>query len=191
MLACGDGAAAREAAGELEMHARTLGTPFVRAAAAHAQGAVALAEGDAAAALAACRTAMILWRELDVPYEAARAQVVIARACRALGDKDSADLEVEAACRTFEQLGARLDLAELRPPVETARRRADGLTARELQVLRLVATGLTNRRIGTELRLSEKTVARHVANIFLKLDVSSRAAATAYAFEHGLISPPT
>lgn len=190
MLACGDGAAARDAAGELDMHARTLGTPFVRAAAAHAQGAVALAEGDAAAALASCRTALMLWRELDVPYEAARAQVVIARACRALGDKDSADLELEAACRTFEQLGARLDLAGLRPPLDT-RRRADGLTARELQVLRLVATGLTNRRIGAELRLSEKTVARHVANIFLKLDVSSRAAATAYAFEHGLTSPPT
>jgi DNA-binding CsgD family transcriptional regulator len=190
MLACGDLAAARDAAGELDTHARTLGTPFVRAAAAHAQAAVALAEGDATAALASCRTALTLWCELEVPYEAARAQVLIAQACRALGDKDSADLELEAACRTFEQLGARLDLACLRPSVEPARRPA-GLTARELQVLRLVATGRTNRSIGEALQLSEKTVARHVANIFLKLDVSSRAAATAYAFEHGLISPST
>jgi DNA-binding CsgD family transcriptional regulator/tetratricopeptide (TPR) repeat protein len=190
MLACGDVVAARDAAGELDMHARTLRTPFVRAVAAHAQGAVALADADAKVALASCRTALTLWRELDVPYEAARAQVLIAQACRALGDKDSADFELEAACRTFEQLGARVDLACLRPSVENAPRTA-GLTARELQVLRLVATGRTNRGVGEALQLSEKTVARHVANIFLKLDVSSRAAATAYAFEHGLISPST
>jgi DNA-binding CsgD family transcriptional regulator len=190
MLAIGDVAAARDAATELDTHARTLGTPFVRAAAAHALGAVALAEGDPTAALVSCRTALTLWCELEVPYEAARAQVVIAQACRALGDKNSADLELEAACRTFEQLGAKLDLACLRPSAEIARRTA-GLTARELQVLRLVATGRTNRRIGDALQLSEKTVARHVANIFLKLHVSSRAAATAYAFEHGLIVPST
>jgi DNA-binding CsgD family transcriptional regulator/tetratricopeptide (TPR) repeat protein len=190
MLACGNVAAARDAASELDTHAHTLGTPFVRAAAAHALGAVALAEGDPTAALASCRTALTLWSGLEVPYEAARAQVVIAQACRALGDKDSADLELEAACRTFEQLGAKLDLACLRPSAEIAGRTA-GLTARELQVLRLVATGRTNRSIGDALRLSEKTVARHVANIFVKLDVSSRAAATAYAFEHGLIAPST
>jgi len=190
MLACGDLAAARDAASELDTHAHTLGTPFVRAAADHALGAVALAEGDPTAALASCRTALTLWSGLEVPYEAARAQVVIAQACRALGDKDSADLELEAACRTFEQLGAKLDLACLRPSAEIAGRTA-GLTARELQVLRLVATGRTNRSIGDALRLSEKTVARHVANIFVKLDVSSRAAATAYAFEHGLIAPST
>ena len=190
MLACGDLAAARAAASELDTHARTLGTPFVRAMAAHAQAAVALAEGDATAALASCRTALTLWCELEAPYQAARAQVLIAQACRALGDKDSADLELEAACRTFEQLGAKVDLACLRPSVTTPGRTA-GLTARELQVLRLVATGRTNRSIGDALKLSEKTVARHVANIFLKLDVSSRAAATAYAFEHGLISPST
>jgi len=191
MLACGDLGAARSAAGELDTYARTLGTPFLRAAAAHAQGAVALAEGDATAAVASCRAAVTLWCELEVPYEAARAQVLIAQACRVLGDKDSAELELEAACRTFDQLGAKLELAGLRPSVETTTPRAAGLTARELQVLRLVATGRTNRRIGDALHLSEKTVARHVANIFLKLDVSSRAAATAYAFEHGLIAPPT
>ena len=120
----------------------------------------------------------------------ARAQVLIAQACRALGDKDSAELELKAAWRTFEQLGAKFDLACLRRSVETAPRGA-GLTARELQVLQLVATGRTNRSIGDALQLSEKTVARHVANIFTKLDVSSRAGATAYAFEHRLISPST
>jgi DNA-binding CsgD family transcriptional regulator len=190
LLASGDVVAARDAASELDLHARTLRTPFLRAAAAHAHGAVALAAGDATAALASCRTAQTLWCDLEVPYEAARAQVLIAQACRALGDKDSADLELQAACRTFEQLGARLDLACLRPTVDPVRRTA-GLTARELQVLRLVATGRTNRSVGEALQLSEKTIARHVANIFLKLNVSSRAAATAYAFEHGLISSST
>ena len=144
----------------------------------------------ATAALASSRTALTLGCELEVPYEAARAHVLIAQACRALGDRDSADLELEAACRIFEQLGARLDLAGLRPPADT-QRRAAGLTAREVEVLRLVATGRTNRSIGAALQLSEKTVARHVANIFAKLDVSSRAAATAYAFEHGIVSPST
>jgi DNA-binding CsgD family transcriptional regulator len=189
MLACGDLAAAREAGSELDTHARTLRTPFVRAAAAHAHGAIALAAGDATTALASGRTALTLWCELEVPYEGARARVLIAQAYRALGDKDSADLELETACRTFEQLGAKLDLACLRPPETTGHNVQ--LTPRELQVLRLVATGRTNRSIGDALQLSEKTVARHVANICLKLDVSSRTAATAYAFEHGLISPST
>ena len=125
-----------------------------------------------------------------MPYEAARAQVLIARACRALHDSDSAGIELEAARRTFQQLGAPLELARLQV-TDVATDSAAGLTNRELQVLRLVATGRTNRAISEELGLSEKTVARHIANIFNKLDVSSRAAATAYAFEHHLIHPST
>jgi DNA-binding CsgD family transcriptional regulator len=190
MLACGDASAARRAAAELEALAKVVATPFARASAAQAIGAVCLAEGDPAAALSASRTAWELWHELDVPYETARAQVLIAQACRALHDNDSADLELESARRTFQQLGARLDLARLQAS-DLATGSASGLTGRELQVLRLVATGRTNRAISKELGLSEKTVARHIANIFNKLDVSSRAAATAYAFEHHLIQPTT
>jgi DNA-binding NarL/FixJ family response regulator len=150
---------------------------------------VLLAEGNASAALTELRTAWRLWRELEVPYEAARAQALIAAACRNLGDHDSATLELHAACCAFEQLEARTDLARVRP--SGSDRSAAGLTSRELQVLRLVATGRTNRAIAGELRLSEKTVARHISNIFNKLNVSSRAAATAYAFEHGLAGLPT
>jgi len=190
MLACDDLDAARRAADELEALAQVLATPFARATAAQANGAVCLAEGNPAAALSASRRAWTLWRELDVPYEAARAQVLIARACRALHDSDSAGIELEAARRTFQQLGAPLELARLQV-TDVATDSAAGLTNRELQVLRLVATGRTNRAISEELGLSEKTVARHIANIFNKLDVSSRAAATAYAFEHHLIHPST
>jgi len=190
LLACDDTAAARRAADELEELARTVATPFLRASAAQARGAVLLAERNATAALAACRTAWTLWRELDVPYEAARTQVLLARSCRALDDTDSAAIELDAACRTFRQLGATLDLARLESSAGTPRSDG-GLTARELQVLRLIATGRTNRAIAGELRLSEKTVARHISNIFNKLDVSSRAGATAYAFEHRLVERST
>ena len=134
--------------------------------------------------------AWTLWRALEVPYETARTQVLIARVCQMLDDNDSADIELDAASRTFQQLGARLDLARLDKcsgkPSSVA-----GLTSRELEVLRLVATGRTNRAIAEELGLSEKTVARHLSNIFNKLDVSSRAGATAYAFEHRLVAPST
>lgn len=190
MLACGDVAAARRAADELDAIAESFKTPFLQASAAQARGALLLAEGDPAAALVACRTLWTLWRELEVPYEAARAQVLIAQACRSLDDRDSADLELDNARRTFQQLGAKLDLERLRIPGVAARSHS-GLTARELEVLRLVATGRTNRAIADELQLSEKTVARHISNIFNKLDVNSRAAATAYAFEHDLIDSAT
>ncbi len=190
MLACGEVVAARRAADELDALARIFMTPFLRALAAQALGSVLFAEGNPAEALSACRTAWMLWRELEVPYEAARTQVVIARACRALDDKDSADLELVAACRIFEQLGASPDLARVKG-APSAHDRAGGLTTRELQVLRLITTGRTNRAIAFALGLSEKTVARHISNIFNKLNISSRAAATAYAFEHRLTEPST
>jgi len=187
-LACGDVTGARRAADELTTLAEELKTAFLRAIAAEANGAVLLAEGEPMKSLSVCRTAWNLWRELEVPYEAARTQVTISRACRALGDNDSADLELSAARRSFAQLGAKVDLA--RPAGPGPPRRESGLTARELEVLRLVATGQTNRAIADHLGLSEKTVARHLSNIFNKLDVSSRAAATAYAFTHQLTNRP-
>jgi DNA-binding NarL/FixJ family response regulator len=117
--------------------------------------------------------------------------VLIAQAHRALGDEDSASLELDAARRAFEQLGARPQLAQLEELSPRRPAKAGGLTSREVQVLRHLATGRTNRAIADRLGISEKTVARHVSNIFAKLGLSSRAAATAYAFRHGLLSPPT
>ncbi|HJU00816.1 MAG TPA: response regulator transcription factor, partial [Actinomycetes bacterium] len=134
------------------------------------------------------RRAWSLWQELDAPYEAARARVVVATACRALGDEDAARMELDAAREVFERLSAAPDLARVEALTGAARSRAgSGLTAREVEVLRLVATGRTNRVIAAELFLSEKTVARHLSNIFTKLGVSSRAAATAWAYRHELV----
>jgi DNA-binding NarL/FixJ family response regulator len=129
-----------------------------------------------------------VWRELEVPYEAARARVLLGLACRALGDYDTAALELEAARGVFAQLGAAPELAHVDSLIRRATSiDAHGLTPRELQVLRLVAAGETNKAIASNLVLSERTVDRHVSNIFAKLGVSSRAAATAYAYEHQLV----
>ena len=187
MIASGDLEAARSAADELATAAAQLGAPFLRALAGHAGGSVLLASGEARGALDALRSAWGLWRELDAPYEGARSRVLMGLACRAIGDTDSATLEFDAAHKTFTQLGAAPDMARL-----AALRRyepvgpAGGLSAREVEVIRLVASGKSNRAIAAQLFISEKTVARHVSNIFTKLGVSTRAAATAYAYEHGL-----
>jgi DNA-binding CsgD family transcriptional regulator len=187
-LAGGDLAAAGAAAEELDAAAGELDAPLLRAAATQAKGAVLLAEGDAMAALAALRGAWAAWRELEAPYEGARARVLIGLACRALGDQDSAAMELDAARWAFQQLGAALDLARLESLAgRDETRAAGGLTAREVEVLRLVATGRTNRAIAAELVLSERTVDRHLSNIFTKLGVPSRTAATAWAYEHGLV----
>jgi DNA-binding NarL/FixJ family response regulator len=150
---------------------------------AHADGAVALAEGDAPSALSRLRQAQRLWLELDAPYEVARARELIARACSELSDDEAAALELEAARELYGRLGAAPDLARVSP---TAGGR-HGLSERELEVLRLVASGKSNRAIATTLVISEHTVARHLQNIYGKLRVSSRAAATAFAFEHELV----
>ena len=188
MLAAGDLAAARLAAEELSRVASELPTPYPRALASHAAGAVLLAAGDARAARDATRRAWAAWQELEAPYEAARARVLLGLACRQLGDQDSAELEFDAARWMFHQLGAAPELARVEELLRGKSRAVDcGLTAREREVLDLLATGKSNRAISAELIISEKTVARHVSNIFTKLGVSSRAAATAYAYEHGLI----
>jgi DNA-binding CsgD family transcriptional regulator len=152
-----------------------------------ANGSVLLDEGDASGAMTACRAAWTRWCELDVPYEAARTRVLIGLACRALGDEDSADLDLQAARRTFDQLGATPDVARVDKLVNRPHGGPAGLTSRELEVLRLVAAGKTNRAIAHALSISEKTVARHLSNIFTKLDVPSRAAAAAHAFQHDLV----
>jgi DNA-binding CsgD family transcriptional regulator len=140
-------------------------------------------------ALDPLREAASLWRELGVPYELARVGVLIGLACRALADHDGAALEFEAARRVFEQLGARPDVVRLAALSGDASHKSTGLlTARETEVLGLLATGQTNRAIAQQLRISEKTVARHLSNIFNKLGVSTRSAATAYAYRHQLTS---
>lgn len=188
MLAANDLHAARVAADEVADIAVELDAPMTRAVAAQARGAVLLADGDARSSLPALRQAWMAWQEIEAPYEAACVRVLIALACRALGDADGAEMEFDAARWVFQQLGASSDLARVELLAHAAARGPAGtLSAREAQVLRLVAAGKTNRAIATELFISERTVERHVSNIFVKLDVSSRAAATAYAYEHQLV----
>ena len=188
MLGAGDVEEARGACRELEEIAAGYESDLLTAMTAQARGAVDLASGDAPAALVALRHASRVWRELEAPYEGARARVLVGLACRAVGDDDAAEMELDAARGVFSELGAAPDLARIQshspsaPPGD-----AHGLTQRELQVLRMVAAGETNKAIAAELVLSERTVDRHVSNIFAKLGVSSRAAATAFAYEHQLL----
>jgi DNA-binding NarL/FixJ family response regulator len=188
MLAGGEMPAARAAADELTAIAAGGHVPVLRGIAASARGAVLLAEGDAPAAVEALRSACREWEELEMPYETARARLLVGLAYRALGDMDGANLELEAARRVLRDLGATPDLIRLDALADKPSRRAShGLTARELEVLVLVARGRSNKEIAAELVISDRTVARHISNIFAKLGVSSRTAASAFAFEHDLV----
>jgi DNA-binding CsgD family transcriptional regulator len=188
LLAAGEVEAAADAAGELAEIAGGYDTPALRAAAGHTRGAVLLAEGDAQAAVVALRGAWQEWRQLEAPYEAARVRVLIGLACRALGDEEAAAMELDAARGVFARLGATPDLARLEALAgRDAAAKGHGLTPRELEVLRLLAAGKTNQAIATELVVASKTVDRHVTNLYTKLGVSSRAAATAYAYQHRLL----
>lgn len=184
MLAAGDTASARRACAELEELARDYDSAMLTALVAHAQAAVKLAEGDARGALAPIRRARETWHAIDAPYEIARTRLLSADACRVLGDEEAAALDAEAAREIFERLGATPDLERLGAQPTLG---AHGLSARELEVLRLVAAGKTNREIAAALVISEHTVARHLQNIFAKLRITSRVAATAFAFEHDLV----
>ncbi len=186
-LAAGDRPAADQAARELTDVAGRFATAALCAAADYARAAVLLDQSEPAGALVALRTAVNRWRDLDVPYETARTRVLIALACRQMDDQDTATLELDAAARTFAALGAGPDRARVGALATEQPAPSHGLTARELQVLRLVATGKTNHAIANELVLSEKTVERHLSNLFTKIGVSSRAAATAYAYQHQLV----
>ena len=191
-LSANDPDLAWRAAVELESMASDLGASYLRALADAACGAVLLARGDARAAIVRLRQAEAIWRELDAPYETARTRAFIGRACRELGDECGSELELEAAGSVFRRLGAAPDLERLERShrMEAPKAAAGGLTRRETEVLRLIAAGMTNRAIAGKLGISEKTVARHVSNILLRLGLSSRSAATAFAFKHALV-PPT
>ncbi len=186
MAAAGDHAAAAAGAEELARLADSNGSALPRALALTAAGTALCASGEAALAVAKLREASLAWHDLGMPYPEARARATLGHCYAALGDDDAAALEVEAARGTFERLGAQPDLAALPGHAPSS----GPLTARELDVVRLVAKGLTNRAVAQELVLSEKTVARHLANIYTKLGIASRAAATAYAYDHGLLARP-
>ena len=186
MLATGDVEEARSACLELEAIASDYESEMLRALHAQARGAVALAAGDAAGALVSLRQASQAWHELEAPYEAARARVLVGQACRVLGDEDAFALELDSARSAFQELGAVPDVASVDALAGLVGDK-HGLTARELEVLRLVASGKSNKEIANALVISEHTVARHVQNIFTKLGVPSRTAAGAYAFEHDLV----
>ena len=186
LLAAADVDAAAERATELAGIAESFGCRAVSARAAYAEATVALARGDGAGALPFLRRALVLWADLDAPYETARCRLGVARALRRLGDEASARGELETARRLFVDLGATTAAEEVAEELEPDRLPA-GLSAREAEVLRLVAAGRSNPEIAGALTLSEKTVARHLSNIFTKLGVGSRTAAAAYAFEHHLV----
>jgi DNA-binding CsgD family transcriptional regulator len=177
-LETGDVDGARVASDELRAIAAELGSAMLAAEAARSAGAVLLAAGGAPDALPELRRAFLAFRDLGAVHDAARTRLLMAEACNALGDHESAESEREVAQRAF---------AGFREAVGEAAALPDGLTAREVDVLRLLARGKTNRVIGEELFISEKTVASHVSHIFTKLGVGSRAAATAYAYDNGLV----
>jgi DNA-binding CsgD family transcriptional regulator len=186
MLAIGDIPAARASSDELSEIAVDFAAPMLSAVAAQAQGAVLLAEGDASTALASLRRAWLPFRELEAPYEAARTRELIGLTCRKMGDEESAAMELDAAAWVFRQLGAAPDLARVEALIRKTIPTVAGLTEREIEILRLVATGKTNREIAALLVISDHTVRRHLQNIFGKLGVTTRTAATAYAFQHNL-----
>jgi ATP/maltotriose-dependent transcriptional regulator MalT len=188
LLAAGDVEHARAAATELSTIASAIGASLLNAASAQATGAVLLAEGDVEDAATWLCQASEIWRDLEMPYEEGHTCLLMARVCERRGDQEGQRLDVEAARRLFEQLNAEFCLARIGEQPNRGRSEPAGsLSEREAQVLRLIASGKTNRHIAEELFISEKTVARHVSNIFDKLGVSNRSAATAWAYEHNLI----
>ena len=177
---------ARSAADELSEIAAEVDVPYLHALASHATGAVLLAEGDAQAALADLRKAHGSWSELNASYQAGRARELIGVACFELRDAGTAELEFASAREVYERLEAATDLARVGVRTGPQKAKATGvLSPREVEVLTSMASGNTNRTIAKELFISEKTVARHISNIFRKLEITSRGEAIAYAYRHG------
>ncbi len=188
LLESGDTRQAREAAEELNEIAADIDTPYLTAIATCAYGSVLLYEGEQDMALKQLRQSWSAWENLEIPYESARCRVLIARACLDQGDTETAKMELNAAKWVFQQLGAVPDIQRVDKQIGPDRPEfRHGLTPRQLEVLRHVAGGLSNREIAGKLYISERTVERHISDIFNKLNVSSRSAATSYAYEHRLL----
>ena len=186
LAARGDTADAADLAEELLDLGRRFGSSALLASGRYAAAVARVASAEPTRAVDEARQALELWAALSAPYEAARSRAVLGRALRMLGDERSATGELESALSELAVLDAEPDRREV-AALLTPGTRPGGLTAREVEVLRLVATGMGNTQIAERLTLSEKTVARHLSNIFTKLDVSSRTAAAAFAFEHRLV----
>ena len=179
---------AEAACRELESFAARFRRCVTDAMAAQARGALQLARGDAWGAVRALRRAWQEWERVPAPYGAARARELLGLACHALGDDEGGRLERAAARAAFERLGAFPDVSRIDASSrDSGAHRPHGLTLRELDILRLVAQGKTSKTIARELRLSVKTIDRHLSNIFTKLDVPSRAAAIAHAYRNKII----
>jgi ATP/maltotriose-dependent transcriptional regulator MalT len=188
LLEAGELEEARGACAELEQIAESFESDVLTAMAAQGRGDVELAAGDAQTALRSLRDAWNVWQRVEVPYAAARVRVLMGLACRVLGDEEGSRLEFNGARAVFRELGALPDIERIDLLLQgKSPTHAHRLTSRELQVLRLIASGKTNKAIAADLSLSERTIHRHVSNIFCKLDVATRAAATAYAYEHDLV----
>lgn len=188
MLATENVRSAEDAATELTKIANILGAPFLQAIADQSYGDVLLSNAKPGSALKKLYRARALLRNVSASYESARTQVLIGLACRKLGDEPTAEMEFATAREIFQLLGATPDLNKVESLIgNSTSKKVHGLTSRELQVLRLLTTGKTNKNIANELFISERTVDRHVSNILGKLNVPSRSAATAYAYEHDLI----
>jgi len=180
-IAAGDLSAAGDAFAELDEIAAAFALPSLGASVLSTQGRLELARGDAATACDTLQQAADRWQALEVPYEVATARTLLGQARRETGDERGAVASFTSATRLFGQIGASLPADGTRNPPPA------GLTDREVEVLRLVAAGMSNNDIANRLYLSVKTVSRHLSNIFTKIGVSSRAAATAFAFEHDLV----
>ena len=189
LTAVDDVAAARAASDELSRMREQTPAPALRAFAAHAAGSVYLAEGDVGAALNHLREAWMVWQELQAPYPAARVRVLLGEACQQSGDQVAAAFEFDAARQFFQRVSAQPDVDRVdRLRRQSGKTDVPSLSAREVQVIRLLATGKTNREIARQLSISERTVDRHVSNILLKLNLPTRSAATAYAYQHDLVT---
>lgn len=188
MLAASEIEAARVASEELAEIAAKFQSPFLRAMAIRSEGKLLLAGDEDRNALTKLREAWSLFNEIEAVYESACTRVLMGVACQNIGDRDSARMELDAAKWTFENLGAKYDLKKVNTLLQDSSSVGKhGMTPRELEVLRFLATGKTNKAIAEDLYISERTVDRHVSNILSKLNVPSRAAATAFAYEHDLI----
>jgi DNA-binding CsgD family transcriptional regulator len=186
-VAAGDLHDAAAAADELDRIAAAFESPALAAAALSARGRLQLAQGDSAAACTTLQDALHHWQQLEVPYEVATVRLLLGQACRNCGDEDGAGRSLERAAAIFDKLGAALDARQTRD-LTSSSPRPGGLTAREAEVLSLVASGRTNRDIAGDLYLSERTVARHLSNIFTKIGVTSRTGAAAFAYENDLVA---
>lgn len=185
-MAAGDLDRAARCADAIDKAATTYGSSGLVASAAFTRGRVLLARGDAASALTALDDARRRWHDLAAPFRVAEARLLLAEAHAAMGDQAAADRERSAA----EEIQHRLGVVTPEHAVASGSRRPDGITPREAEVLNLVAQGMSNREVAQTLVVSEKTVARHLANLYTKLGVGSRTAAAAYAHAHGLVRPP-